>query len=71
MSSVEERLDRIEKQLYELRESIAYLRGVVEQLDKRLNHIESKLKELRSWIRWIVGILITMWVTIIAAVLLK
>jgi len=86
MSSVEERLDRIEKQIAELRESIAYLRGVVEQLDKRftefrdyverrLNHLETELRELRAeirgWVRWMIGILVTMWVTIIAAVLLK
>jgi len=107
MPSVEERLDRIERQIAELRESVAYLRGFVEQLDKRFsefreyiekrleeferrlaelrdyvdrrfeefdrrfNHLETEIRELRSWIRWMIGILVTMWVTIIAAVLLK
>jgi len=76
--TVEEKLDRIERQITELRESIVYLRGVVERLDKRLNHVETEigklrtgLRELRSWFRWIIGILITMWMTIIAAMLLK
>jgi len=82
MSSVEERLSRIER-------DIAYLRGIVEQLGKRLsefrdyvgrvfNHVgtgirglRAGLRELRSWIRWIIGILIAVWVTIIVAVLLK
>jgi len=75
MSSVEERLDKIERQLYELRESVAYLRGVAEQLDKRLNHVESELRELRNELNrrflWLLGVLISMWVTIIVAVLLK
>jgi len=59
MSSIEERLDRIEK-------DIAYLKGVVEQMDKRVaelreyvdkrfevvdrrfNHVETELRELRT-----------------------
>jgi len=47
-------------------------------VERRLNHVETEigglraeLRELRSWIRWVVGILVAMWVTIIAAVLLK
>jgi len=82
MPSVEERLDRIERQITKLRESIAYLRGLVEQMDKRftefrehvenrLNHIETEIRELRSWVRWIIGIPITMWVTIILAIAVK
>jgi len=82
MPSVEERLDRIERQIAELRESVAYLRGFAEQLDKRLNHVETEIGELRAEIRelrndlnrrflWLLGVLISMWVTIIVAVLLK
>jgi len=111
MPSVEERLDRIERQIAELRESVAYLRGVVEQLDKRfsefreyvekrleefekrlaelrdyvdrrfesidrrVNHLETEIRELRNELNrrflWLLGILISMWVTIIVAVLLK
>jgi len=104
MPSVEERLDRIERQIAELRESVAYLRGFAEQLDKRfsefreyvekrfgerfeavdrrfdsverrLNHLETEIRELRNELNrrflWLLGVLISMWVTIIAAVLLK
>jgi len=42
MPSVEERLDRIERQIDELRESVAYLRGVVEQLDKRFSEFRGE-----------------------------
>jgi len=44
-------------------------------MDRRLNHVEAELRELRSefrgWIRWMLGMLITMWVTIVLTVLFK
>jgi len=59
MSSIEERLDRIERQITELREPVAYLRGVVEQMDERftefrehvekgLNYIETEIRETKE-----------------------
>jgi len=55
MSSVEERLDRIERQITELREPVAYLRGVVEQMDKRFTefreHVEKGLNYIETEIR--------------------
>jgi len=72
MSSLEERVARIE--------------GIVEQMDKRLNHIESELRDLRNEMSgeigglrrdlnnrffWLLGVQISMWVTIILAILLK
>ena len=72
MSSLEERVARIE--------------GFLEQMDKRLNHLESEVKELRSEMRgeigelrrdlnnrffWLLGVQISMWVTIILAILFK
>jgi len=70
-----------------LKESIAYLRGTVEQMDrfsefreyvdKRFNHVETELREevrlenLEVDCGWIVGILLTMWVTVIVAILFK
>jgi len=83
-ATIEERLDRIER-------DIAYLRGVVEQLDKRFsefreyieerfesierrfNHVETEIRELRAeirgWVRWTIGISVTMWATIMAVLL--
>jgi len=42
-TSLEDKLDRIEREL-------AYLRDVVEQLDKRLNHVETELRGFRSYV---------------------
>jgi chromosome segregation ATPase len=65
-----------------LEERVARIEGILEQMDKRLNHIESELRDLRSEIGdlrrdlnnrflWILGVLITMWVTIILAILIR
>jgi hypothetical protein len=58
-----------------LEERVARIEGILEQMDKRLNHIESKLRDLRRDLNnrflWILGVLITMWVTIILAILIR
>ena len=48
----------------EIEERMAKIEGIVEQMNERLNHIESRLT-------WMLGIMITMWVTIITAILFK
>ena len=63
-----------------LEREVAYIRGIVEQMDKRiasiearLNHIESELRQLRdefnrrldSMFRWMVGLLTGLWATIL------
>ncbi|ADM27652.1 hypothetical protein Igag_0829 [Ignisphaera aggregans DSM 17230] len=69
-----------EKEVSQLRESMAYLRGIVEQMDKRLNHIESELRSLREYIEnsfghlesrlwWIIGIQISTWISIVAVLI--
>jgi hypothetical protein len=65
---------------------VARIEGIVEQMDKRLNHIESELRDLRSEMSgeirdlrkdlnnrffWLLSVQISMWVTIILAILLK
>jgi len=40
-------------------------------MDKRLNHIESELRELGTRFYWLIGIIISMWVTIILTILFK
>ncbi len=58
-----------------LEERVARIEGILEQMDKRLNHIESELRDLRRDLNnrflWILGILITMWITIILAILIR
>jgi hypothetical protein len=58
-----------------LEERVARIEGILEQMDKRLNHIESELRDLRRDLNnrflWILGVLITMWVTIILAILIR
>jgi len=65
-----------------LEERVARIEGILEQVDKRLNHLESGISELRDEIRelrrdlnnrffWLLGVQISMWVTIILAILLK
>jgi len=69
-----------EKEISQLRESMAYLRGIVEQMDKRLNHIESELRSLREYIEnrfghlegrlwWIIGIQISTWISIVTVLI--
>jgi len=54
---------------------MAKVEGTVEQIDKRLNHLESELRELRKDLNtrfyWLLGVQISMWVTIILAILIK
>ena len=79
MSSLEERVARIE--------------GILEQMDKKLNHLENEIRDLRAYVEseikglrgeigdlrrdlnnrflWMLGVQITMWVTIILAVIFR
>jgi hypothetical protein len=58
-----------------LEERVARIEGILEQMDRRLNHIETELGELRrelnSRFLWLLGVQISMWVTIILAILFK
>lgn len=58
-----------------MEERIGRLEGRTEEMSKRLNHIESDLRELGSDLKsnskLTVGLLITMWVTVILAMMLK
>jgi len=56
-----------------LEERIARVEGTLEQIDKRLNHLESELGDLRRDLNhrfsWLLGVQISMWITIILAIL--
>jgi hypothetical protein len=58
-----------------LEERVARIEGFLEQMDKRLNHLESEVRELRRDLNnrffWLLGVQISMWVTIILAILIK
>jgi uncharacterized coiled-coil protein SlyX len=75
LNSLESRIAKLEEAINALRKRVAKVEGVLEQIDKRLNHMESELRELRRGFNtrfyWLMGVLITMWITIIVAVLLK
>ena len=65
----------MEEKTARLEERIARLEGIMEQVAQRLNHVETEIGNLRNKIdsnfKWTLGILITMWITIILTVLLK
>jgi hypothetical protein len=61
---MEARLDRLEQGQGVLRESVARLVGVVEQLSQRIGNLEQNQ-------RWVLGILITSWITLMLTILLK
>ncbi|MCS7367415.1 MAG: hypothetical protein NDF52_06000 [archaeon YNP-WB-062] len=65
-----------------LEERVARIEGILEQMDKRLNHMESEIRDLSIDMRdlrkdlnnrfyWLLGIQISMWITIILAIIFK
>lgn len=58
-----------------LEERVARIEDILEQMDKRLNHMESEIRDLRKDLSnrfyWLLGIQISMWVTIILAIIFK
>jgi hypothetical protein len=63
----------------QIEERVARIEGIVEQMNGRLNHIESDLRDLRSDLtqkiessfRWTMGLMLTMWATIILAIVFR
>jgi peptidoglycan hydrolase CwlO-like protein len=76
-----------------LKERVARIEGILEQMDKRLNHLENEIRDLRAYVEseikslrgeigdlrrdlnnrflWMLGVQITMWVTIMLAILFR
>jgi hypothetical protein len=71
-SGLEERVARIEGILEQMDKRF---KDVLGQLNERLNHLESEIRDLRRDLNyrfyWLLGVQISMWITIIIAVLLK
>jgi tetrahydromethanopterin S-methyltransferase subunit G len=63
----------------QIEERVASIEGIVEQMNERLNHIETDLRDLRSDLtqkikssfRCTMGLMLTMWVTIILAIVFR
>lgn len=65
-----------------LEERAARIEGILEQMNERFNHLEDRIQALENRInaldnkldshfRWTVALIITMWVTVIAAVAIQ
>ena len=56
-----------------LEERIAKIEGIVSQINERLNHLGDEIMGLRGEIsssrNWTIGLIISMWVTVILAVI--
>jgi tetrahydromethanopterin S-methyltransferase subunit B len=63
----------------QIEERVAKIEGTIEQMNERLNHIETDLRDLRenltkkieSNFRWTIGLMITMWITIILTIVFR
>jgi len=65
MAKVEGRLEEISKRIDELRNDLTHR---IDGLTVRIDGLQNEVHSSRNWT---VGLLITMWVTIILAILLK
>ena len=70
-SEVLSRILKLEEGQVALREAVGRLNDEVTQMSKRLDDLSAELRDLRSRIWWVIGIQISMWITIILAVLIK
>jgi len=61
LEQIDKRFDQVDKRISEFREDFS----------ARLNNLETELRELGNRIWWVIGIQISMWVTIILAILIK
>ena len=56
-------------------EIVARVEGILEQLSARVSDVEARLTSLENRVQtqffWLVGVQITLWVTIMLAILLK
>ncbi|HLG30949.1 MAG TPA: hypothetical protein VI387_12125 [Candidatus Brocadiales bacterium] len=72
LEQIDKRLDHLESDVSSLRSEINSLR---DEMHSGMNSLRGEIGELRAKIdtnfRWLVGIMITMWVTMILAIIFK
>lgn len=72
---LEERVARIEGILEQMNERFNHLESRIRALEDRINALDARINalsdKLDSHFRWTVALFVTMWVTVIAAVLFK
>jgi len=61
LEQMDKRFDQVDKRISEFREDF----------NARLNHLEAELRGLGNRIWWVMGVQISMWATIILAILIK
>ena len=65
-----------------IEERTAKVEGILEQMDKRLTNIEGEIVRINNWFEqvnnridkkfnWLMGIMITMWISLIITILFK
>ena len=70
--SLEARVARIEGIIEELRTRIANIEGRLGRLEDKLASLETSLTgRMQSQFQWTLGVMLSMWISIILAVLLK
>jgi len=68
---IEGRFERLEGGFGEMKERQARLEGGFEQMDKRISGLELRMANIEALQRWAIGIMITSWLTLMLAILLK
>ena len=75
LRAVLDRMAKSEDRMAKSEERIARMEGIMEEIRTRVGNMEARFedlaREMRGNFRWLLGIMVTMWVTIILAVLLK
>lgn len=72
LSQMDKRLNHVETEIVGLRGEINSLRGEITGLRGEINGRFARLEgEIRTNFRWIIGLMLTMWVTIILAIIFR
>lgn len=72
LSQMDKRLNHVETEIVGLRGEITSLRGEITGLRGEINGRFARIEdEIRTNFRWIIGLMITMWVTIILAIIFR
>lgn len=68
VARLEERVNHLSERINHVEKSLSER---ISELEKRIDRIELEIKDLRNRMWWIIGILISMWITIILTISFK